>query len=42
MTSTLNTSVLSAEQIEDFHRDGVVVVRGLFTPDEVETIERGI
>lgn len=34
--------VLTPEQITDFHRDGVIVVRGLFDADEVATIERGI
>ena len=33
---------LSDEQVEQFHRDGAVIVRGLFSPDEVATIERGI
>ncbi|MFY9219997.1 MAG: phytanoyl-CoA dioxygenase family protein [Candidatus Nanopelagicales bacterium] len=36
------TRVLTEEQIADFHRDGVVVVRGLFSADEVASIERGI
>lgn len=36
------TRVLSDEQIEEFDRDGVIIVRGLFSPDEVATIERGI
>ncbi len=36
------TRVLSDEQIEQFDRDGVIIVRGLFSPDEVATIERGI
>jgi ectoine hydroxylase-related dioxygenase (phytanoyl-CoA dioxygenase family) len=33
---------LSDEQVAQFHRDGALIVRGLFTPDEVATIERGI
>ena len=33
---------ISIEQIDEFHRDGVTIVRGLFTPEEVSTIERGI
>jgi len=36
------TRVLSDEQIEEFDRVGVIIVRGLFSPDEVATIERGI
>lgn len=39
MTSAVT---LTAEQIADFNRDGALIVRGLFTPDEVATIERGI
>jgi ectoine hydroxylase-related dioxygenase (phytanoyl-CoA dioxygenase family) len=39
MTSAVT---LTDEQIADFHRDGALIVRGLFTPDEVATIERGI
>jgi len=34
--------LVSEDDIAAFHRDGVLVVRGLFTPDEVLTIERGI
>lgn len=41
MAST-TAGVLSDEQIEQFDRDGVIIVRGLFSPDEVATIERGI
>lgn len=41
MASTTG-SVLSDEQIAQFDRDGVIIVRGLFSPDEVTTIERGI
>lgn len=37
-----NVAVLTDEQIEDFHRDGSLIVRGLFTPQEVADIERGI
>lgn len=33
---------LTDEQIEDFQRDGALIVRGLFSPAEVATIERGI
>ena len=42
MTATLDTSILSPEQIEEFHRDGAIVVRGLFAPEEVAALERGI
>jgi ectoine hydroxylase-related dioxygenase (phytanoyl-CoA dioxygenase family) len=35
-------SVLAPADIEAFHRDGAIVVRGLFSRDEVDTIERGI
>jgi len=35
-------SLLTEDDIERFHRDGVIVVRGLFTSDEVATIESGI
>lgn len=34
--------LLTEDDIERFHRDGVIVVRGLFTSDEVATIESGI
>ena len=34
--------VLSDADVEAFHRDGVLIVRGLFTPDEVALMERGI
>lgn len=37
-----NGAVLTDEQIADFHRDGAIIVRGLFSPAEVATIERGI
>lgn len=33
---------ISEQDIADFHKDGAIVVRGLFTPDEVATVERGI
>ena len=42
MRRTLDHTVVSREQADEFRRDGVTVVRGLFTPDEVATIERGI
>lgn len=41
-STTTPTITLTDEQIEAFHRDGVIVVRGLFSADEVATIERGI
>lgn len=41
MASTV-TAVLGDDQIAQFDRDGVIIVRGLFSPDEVATIERGI
>lgn len=34
--------VISKEQIDEFNQFGAVIVRGLFTPDEVAVIERGI
>jgi len=42
MRRTLDPTVVSREQVDEFRRDGVTIVRGLFTPDEVATIERGI
>jgi len=33
---------LTDEQVAQFHRDGALIVRRLFSPDEVATIERGI
>ena len=33
---------LTEEQIAQFHRDGATIVRGLFTPEEIATIESGI
>jgi len=35
-------SVLDAQSIEAYRADGCVVVRGLFSPDEVETVRAGI
>ncbi len=34
--------VIDAATVRDFHAAGAVIVRGLFSPVEVETIERGI
>lgn len=42
MTVAPVTRVLTDEHVETFHRDGVVVVRELFSADEVAMIERGI
>jgi len=35
-------TIVDATTVEAFRRDGAAVVRGLFSPDEVELIERGI
>lgn len=40
--STTSTSTVTPGMIEEFAVSGVVIVRGLFTPAEVATIERGI
>jgi ectoine hydroxylase-related dioxygenase (phytanoyl-CoA dioxygenase family) len=43
MTATaLDATVITDQDVADFHRDGVVVIRGLFNADEVATVERGI
>jgi len=42
VTRTLDAAVVDEATVEAFRRDGAVVVRGLFTPDEVATVERGI
>ena len=45
MTATTVSPVadlISDDDIAAFHRDGALIVRGLFTPAEIETIERGI
>ena len=34
--------ILAEADVEAFRRDGAIVVRGLFTPDEVAVVERGI
>lgn len=34
--------MLTSAEVERFHTDGVIIVRGLFAADEVATIERGI
>jgi ectoine hydroxylase-related dioxygenase (phytanoyl-CoA dioxygenase family) len=38
----MTTQIIDDETVAAFHRDGAVVVRGLFTPAEVALIERGI
>ncbi len=45
MTATTVSPVadlISDDDIAAFHRDGALIVRGLFSPAEIETIERGI
>lgn len=42
MTQPVDTSVVSPATVAEFRANGAVVVRGLFTPDEVATVERGI
>ncbi len=42
MTRTLDPAVVDDATVEAYRRDGAVVVRGLFTPDEVAVVERGI
>jgi ectoine hydroxylase-related dioxygenase (phytanoyl-CoA dioxygenase family) len=42
VTRTLDASVVDDETVAAFRRDGAVVVRGLLSPDEVATVERGI
>jgi len=42
VTRTLDAAVVDEATVEAFRRDGAVVVRGLFAPDEVATVERGI
>ena len=42
MSSSDTGRILTDDQIADFHRDGVVVVRNLFSTEDVATIERGI
>ncbi len=38
----MSAPIVDAETVAAFHRDGAVVVRGLFSPEEVAVIERGI
>jgi ectoine hydroxylase-related dioxygenase (phytanoyl-CoA dioxygenase family) len=42
MTQTLDIEIVDQQTIEDFHTHGVTIVRGLFSPDEVALVERGI
>ncbi|MFN8148379.1 MAG: phytanoyl-CoA dioxygenase family protein [Candidatus Nanopelagicales bacterium] len=42
MTRTLDPAVVDDATVGAFRRDGAVVVRGLFTPEEVAVVERGI
>ncbi len=42
MARVLDPAVVDDATVADYRRDGAVVVRGLFTPDEVATVERGI
>lgn len=42
MTQTLDTSAVREESVEEFREHGVTIVRGLFSPDEVALVERGI
>jgi ectoine hydroxylase-related dioxygenase (phytanoyl-CoA dioxygenase family) len=42
MVQVLDTAVVDDATVEEFRRRGATVVRGLFSADEVATIERGI
>jgi len=42
MATALDRTVVDEATIAQFRTDGCTVVRGLFTPDEVETVRRGI
>lgn len=42
MISAQAANLVTQEDVETFHREGVVVIRGLFSADEVALIERGI
>lgn len=42
MARVLDPAVVDDATVAAYRRDGAVVVRGLFTPDEVATVERGI
>ncbi|HQK31174.1 MAG TPA: phytanoyl-CoA dioxygenase, partial [Phycicoccus sp.] len=38
----MNPTALSADDIESYQRDGVLIVRGLLTPEEVAIARKGI
>ncbi len=40
--TTVDASIVDQDTVESFHSNGVTIVRGLFTPAEVTTVERGI
>ena len=40
--TTLDTSVVDAATVAQYRKDGCTVVRGLFSPDEVEVVRAGI
>ena len=42
MTTALDLTVVGDATVEQFRTQGATVVRRLFSPDEVATIERGI
>ena len=42
MTAVLDARVVDDATVAAYRRDGAVVVRGLFSPDEVATVARGI
>lgn len=42
MTPTADRTVVTDDQVEEFERNGAIVIRGLFSADEVALVERGI
>lgn len=42
MSKTLDTGTVDTPLVEEYRAHGIVVVRGLLTPDEVALVERGI
>lgn len=42
MSKTLDTGTVDTRLVEEYRAHGIVVVRGLLTPDEVALVERGI
>jgi ectoine hydroxylase-related dioxygenase (phytanoyl-CoA dioxygenase family) len=42
MTNTQDVNTVDDQTIEEFRTNGVTIVRGLFSPDEVALVERGI